>query len=51
MSPNVPKTPVRGFRIPDDPYFPAKEKAAREGTTVSEVVRVKLSEWVEESDE
>lgn len=46
--PNVPKTPIRGFRIPDDPYFPAKEKAEREGTTVSEVVREALTEYVAE---
>lgn len=46
--PNAPKTPTRTMRIPDDPWFPAKEKAIREGTTVSEVVREKLAEYVEE---
>jgi len=46
--PNQPKTPQRTIRIPDDPWLPAKEKAIREGTTVSEVVREKLVEYVKE---
>ena len=48
MTPNAPKTPQRTFRIPDYPWLPAKEKAARNGTTVSAVIREKLTEYVEE---
>ena len=39
-------TPIRGLRIPDDLWSAAQEKAEREGTTVSEVVRAYLSRWV-----
>jgi hypothetical protein len=46
--PNQPKTQTRTFRIPDYPYFPAKAKAEREGTTVSDKVREWMTEYVEE---
>ncbi len=48
---NSPKTPHRTFRIPDAEYIPAKEKADREGTTVTAVVRQKLRQYVEEEHE
>lgn len=45
--PNQPKTPHRAFRIPDDIYQPALEKAQAEGTTLSDVVRNALIEYIE----
>jgi hypothetical protein len=44
--PDQPKTPIRGVRIPDDLWRSAQDKAAAEGTTVSEVVRDCLARWV-----
>lgn len=41
-------TPHRPIRISDDLWAKAQAKAAQEGTTASEVVRVKLREYVEE---
>jgi hypothetical protein len=38
---------MRGFRIPTDLYKAAQAKAAREGRTVSDVVRRALSLYVE----
>jgi hypothetical protein len=40
--PNQPKTRPRTFRIPDDPYFPAQEKARADGTNLTALV----NEWV-----
>jgi hypothetical protein len=48
VSPNAPSTPARNIRIPDPLWTDAKDKAASEGTTVSDVVREKLTEYVEE---
>lgn len=45
--PNQPKTPTRTFRIPDDIYVPALEKAKAEGVSLSDVVRDALIEYVE----
>lgn len=44
--PNQPKTPTRSFRIPDDVYLPAREKAEAEGRTLTEVVREALLDYV-----
>lgn len=44
--PNQPKTPTRSFRIPDDVYLPAREKAEAEGRTLTEVVRDALLDYV-----
>lgn len=44
--PNQPKTPSRTFRIPDDVYDAAREKAAELGVPLSEVVRDLLDAWV-----
>lgn len=38
-------TRIRGVRIPDAVWDAAKARAAREGTTVSEVVRRYLARW------
>lgn len=48
--PNAPKTPHRSFRIPDDIYLPAKEKAAAEGTTLSDVVRDALLDYIDDDE-
>lgn len=44
--PNAPKTPHRGFRIPDDLYRAAQEIAAERGETLSDVVRAALERYV-----
>lgn len=43
--PNQPATPARTFRISDEVYDAAREKAARLGVPLSEVVRELLEEW------
>ena len=40
-------TPHRPIRIPDELWQAAKDKAANENTTVSEVIRALLTEWIE----
>lgn len=37
--PNKPKTPVRNFRIPEEIYGPARDRAAERGETVTDVVK------------
>lgn len=44
--PNAPKTPHRGFRIPDDLYRAAQEIAQERGETLSDVVRAALERYV-----
>lgn len=46
--PNQPKTPLRGFRIPEKLYAEAKAKAEAEGRSLSDVVRDLLRRWVDE---
>lgn len=46
--PNSPKTPLRNFRIPENEYRPAFEKAQSEGTNLTAVVREKLREYMSE---
>ncbi|MDR7113926.1 putative CopG family antitoxin [Microbacterium trichothecenolyticum] len=41
------KTPLRNFRISDDVYLPALEKAKSEGVSLSDIVRDALIEYVE----
>lgn len=36
--PNKPRTPITGFRIPEDVKTPAVERAAAEGKTLTDVV-------------
>lgn len=48
--PNQPKTPTRSFRIPDDIYLPALEKARAEGVTLTDVVKEALLEYVGDED-
>lgn len=51
MSPNQPRTPIRGVRVPDSVWLAAKVKAAAEGRTVSDVVNDCLRRYVvDESD-
>jgi predicted HicB family RNase H-like nuclease len=44
--PNQPKTPNRVVRVDDALWRAAQEKAAREGETVSEVIRRALRGYV-----
>lgn len=44
--PNQPKTPVHGFRIPDQLHADAKYYAALDGETLSDVVRSCLDRYV-----
>ena len=44
--PDQPRTPLRSIRVPDELWRAAQEKAAREGTTVSDAVRGFLARWV-----
>lgn len=46
--PNQPKTPVRGFRVPDELWHAAREKAEAEGTTISAVIQEYLRKYVNE---
>ncbi len=43
--PDQPKTPLRSFRIPDEVYKAAQEKAAAKGESVSDVVRRALQRY------
>lgn len=43
--PNKPKTPVTGFRIPEDVKAAAVERAAAEGKTLTEVVVASLKRY------
>ena len=47
VTPNQPKTTIRGVRIPDALWHAVQAKAAAEGQTASDVVRDLLTEWVE----
>jgi len=44
--PNQPKTPGHTVRIPDDEWIPAKDKAAKEGETMTDVIRRALRRYV-----
>lgn len=44
--PNAPKTPLKSFRIPEELYRAAQQKAADRGETLSEVVRAALERYV-----
>lgn len=44
--PNAPKTPLKSFRIPEDLYRAAQEKASERGETLSDVVRAALQRYV-----
>jgi predicted CopG family antitoxin len=48
MSPNAPRTPHRTFRISDELYAAAQAKAKAEGTSVSDVIRRLLEQWVQD---
>lgn len=40
-------TKVRHFRVPDRIFNPAAERAAREGATLSDIVRERLRDYAE----
>lgn len=44
--PNKPKTPVKGFRIPQDLYEAAQKVAAEREETLTDVVRRALERYV-----
>lgn len=48
--PNQPKTPLRTFRIPEELYTRAQDKARTEGQALSAVVRALLSDYVDDDD-
>jgi hypothetical protein len=49
--PNQPKTPTRSFRIPDDIYIPAHEKAKAEGDNLADIVKDALIEYVGDDED
>lgn len=49
--PNKPKTTLRNFRIPEDEYRAAIEKAQAENTNLTTVVRQLLRDWVAGGDD
>ncbi|MFB2598145.1 hypothetical protein ACEXQE_10165 [Herbiconiux sp. P17] len=48
--PNQPKTPHKSFRIPPELYVAAQAKAARQGRTLTDVVKELLQGYVDEAD-
>jgi hypothetical protein len=44
-------TTIRAVRVPDDPWVPALERAQREGTTLSDVIREHLDEYAHPDEE
>lgn len=44
-APPAGRTPVRGFRVPDDIYLPAQQRAEAEGGDLSTVVRAALRRY------
>jgi hypothetical protein len=45
--PNQPKTPLHSFRVDTDLWNAARDKARAEGTTIAEVLRAALANYVE----
>lgn len=43
-------TPHRTIRVPDDVWFPAKEKANGDGRELSDLIREFLRSYVEDSE-
>lgn len=41
-------TPIHPIRIPDEIWFPAKEKAEAEGRVLSDIIREHLRAYVEQ---
>lgn len=50
--PNAPRTPLRNFRIPDDEYQAAKEKAESDPDfrNLTAFIRAKLREYVNDQN-
>ena len=49
--PNQPKTPHRSVRVPDKVWDKAKQKATRQGETMSELIRRLLEDYASRKDE
>lgn len=45
------KTPLRGFRIPEEEYAAAREMAIANGETLTSVLRAGLREYVQETEQ
>lgn len=48
--PNDAKTPMRSFRISDDLYRAAMQKARSENRSLSEVIRIALEAYLRENE-
>jgi hypothetical protein len=48
--PNQPKTPHKSFRIPPELYSAAQAKAARQGRTLTDVVKELLQKYADSAD-
>lgn len=48
--PNDAKTPMRSFRISDDLYRAAMQKARSENRSLSEVIRIALEAYLQENE-
>jgi len=46
LTPSMANTPLRAIRVPDEVWQAAREKAEREGTTVTAVVLAALQRYV-----
>jgi non-ribosomal peptide synthetase component F len=46
--PNAPKTPTRTFRCPDNIWQAAKEKAAQDGLTLTDILLAALISYTED---
>lgn len=51
MSPNRPKTPIRGVRVSDESWKKAQKKAEERGESVSDAVRRCLDEYTKDKDD
>lgn len=46
VAPNKPRTPMKSFRIPEDLYRAALERATKNGESLTDVVRRALEQYV-----
>ena len=47
----VAKTPHHAFRIPDEIYYPARDKAREMGDNLSDIVRDALLDYIGDDEE
>jgi predicted CopG family antitoxin len=45
VTPNAPRTPMKSFRIPEDLYRAALERAKKNGESLTDVVRRAFEEY------